>query len=276
MPLKYNDFYHPFGVGSSIMNFKPKIDELKNKYFEKISKDILVSCIYNKNKERYTFFFKIPSEGNDKYPSAIMYDVVLEFEGKSPKTDVNASDIRNYDIRIFSNSPGYVFTFSYVIKHKYNALAKCIPANLLSMVALKKAPEIKNQVQLMTIEKTTWWALFHLDHNGFLIKETIGTILSKENEYHFIKKIMSQPAKLKEINDQKNVIREEKLQEKSKKNITSAKKSYSSIPVANRDPLVYNFEVANKKKSPGLFTKKLFDNKLKSANGKNILNYKKK
>lgn len=266
MPLKYDDFYNPFGKGQAVVSFKPKIDELKQKYFEKISKDILVSCVYNKNKEKYTFFFKIPSEENSEYGTPIFYDTILEFTTKHPKSNVNDADLKLYDIRIFSNSPGFTFTFDYVLKHKYDALAKCVPFNYYSLVALTKQPEIRNKQQIMTIEKTTWWSLFHLEHNGYLMKETLNTILSKNNESYYVKKIKSQPAKLKELKDEKELIRQAKLAAKQRvgmkpneqfKTKESTLKD-NSLNYSNKDKkLINNFRnILKLKKNTNILAKK--------------------
>jgi hypothetical protein len=264
MSLTYDSFYYPFGKGSAILSVEPKIKELKIKYFDKISKNIFVSCIYNKSKDSYTFFFKIPSE-NDEYLTSILYDVVLEFVPHDKKVNINESSLKNYDINIFSNSPGFTFTFDFVITHKYHAMATCIPNNYISSIAVQKAPEIRNTYQLMTIEKTTWWAFFHLDYNGYLNKETIKTLLSNDSINTFIRKIKSQPEKLKEINEQKSILKEQKLKEMSDKNKKEAEKKYKKIDSpANYDPLVYDFKVSFQKPKSNILKNSMKTNKLKS------------
>lgn len=248
MALTIDNFLKP-AKGNAAFNLNDKINDYKKRYFEKIAKDILVSCVYNDHRESYTFFFKVPSEENDKYPTAVTYDVMLEFlpNKKLGKTACKAqSDLNNYEIYVYSNSPSFVFTFDYVIKHKFNGFPRALPNNYLSHVAITKAPEIRNLYQIMTVEKTTWWAFFHLYHNGYLTKETIKTIISKNNERYFINKMMTQPKKLKEINDLKIIMKEEKLKEKAGKSNRENSKHYSKISPENKDPLTYSFQVANK------------------------------
>ena len=45
----------------------------------------------------------------------------------------------------------------------------------------------------MTIEKTTWVSFFHLYHNGYLNKETLQTLVSKNNENYYLRLVESQP-----------------------------------------------------------------------------------
>lgn len=245
MSLRYDDFMNPL-KGNAAFNLKTKIDEYKEKYFASISQDMLVSCVYNKSRETYSFFFKIPSEGNDKYPTAVMYDVLLEFHPNTlSKKEAEAEpNLKEYGINIFSNSPSFVFTFTYIVKNKYKALPKTLPSNYLSKIAASKPPETRNTFQIMTIEKTTWWAFFHLQHNGYLNKNVLPQILSKQNESYFIRKMLTQPQKLKEINDLKQVMREDKLREKANKNRMN-NTSYQKITHKGKDPLAYSFQVAH-------------------------------
>lgn len=213
MSLTYDGFYYPFGRGQATFDFSKKIKELKDKYFSSINKGILVSLVYDKKHDIYDFFFKVPSEDNGKLLTDIYYDTIIEFipDPKNKQACLNASGLKDYHINIYSNSPGFTFTFTYVIKHRYNAIPKCVTYNLLSKVALQQAPVIKNQYQLMTMEKTTWWSLYHLDYNGFLNKEKALTLINKDKNINFfLKKIESQPEKLKELQEIKKLTKQER------------------------------------------------------------------
>lgn len=228
MSLTYDGFYYPFGRGQATFDFSKKIKELKDKYFSSINKGILVSLVYDKKHDIYDFFFKVPSEDNGKLLTDIYYDTIIEFipDPKNKQACLNASGLKDYHINIYSNSPGFTFTFTYVIKHRYNAIPKCVTYNLLSKVALQQAPVIKNQYQLMTIEKTTWWSLYHLDYNGFLNKEKALTLINKDKNINFfLKKIESQPEKLKELQEIKKLTKQER--EKLNKKQTNNHKDYN-------------------------------------------------
>ena len=228
MSLTYDGFYYPFGRGQATFDFSKKIKELKDKYFSSINKGILVSLVYDKKHDIYDFFFKVPSEDNGKLLTDIYYDTIIEFipDPKNKQACLNASGLKDYHINIYSNSPGFTFTFTYVIKHRYNAIPKCVTYNLLSKVALQQAPVIKNQYQLMTMEKTTWWSLYHLDYNGFLNKEKALTLINKDKNINFfLKKIESQPEKLKELQEIKKLTKQER--EKLNKKQTNNHKDYN-------------------------------------------------
>ena len=228
MSLTYDGFYYPFGRGQATFDFSKKIKELKDKYFSSINKGILVSLVYDKKHDIYDFFFIVPSEDNGKLLTDIYYDTIIEFipDPKNKQACLNASGLKDYHINIYSNSPGFTFTFTYVIKHRYNAIPKCVTYNLLSKVALQQAPVIKNQYQLMTMEKTTWWSLYHLDYNGFLNKEKALTLINKDKNINFfLKKIESQPEKLKELQEIKKLTKQER--EKLNKKQTNNHKDYN-------------------------------------------------
>lgn len=224
MSMTYDSFYYPFGRGQATFDFSKKIKELKNKYFTSINKGILVSLVYDQKHDIWDFFFKIPSEDNGSLLSDIFYDTIIEFvpNSRNKQGCENSSDLKPYDINIFSNSPGFTFTFTYVIKHRYNAFPKCISNHYLSKVALQKAPIIKNVNQLMTMEKTTWWSLYHLDYNGYLNKTQAKTLINKDNNKinFYLKKIESQPEKLKELQEMKKLTK----QERDKNNIKNGKR----------------------------------------------------
>ena len=244
MSLTYDGFYYPFGRGQATFDFSKKIKELKDKYFTSINKGILVSLVYDKKHDIYDFFFKVPSEDNGKLLTDIYYDTIIEFipDPKNKQGCLNASGLKDYHINIYSNSPGFTFTFTYVIKHRYNAIPKCITYNLLSKVALQQAPVIKNQYQLMTMEKTTWWSLYHLDYNGFLNKEKALTLINKDKNINFfLKKIESQPEKLKELQEIKKLTKQER-EKINKKQINNHKDYNKPLTVTEKREIASNLK----------------------------------
>ena len=244
MSLTYDGFYYPFGRGQATFDFSKKIKALKDKYFTSINKGILVSLVYDKKHDIYDFFFKVPSEDNGKLLTDIYYDTIIEFvpDPKNKQGCLNASGLKDYHINIYSNSPGFTFTFTYVIKHRYNAIPKCVTYNLLSKVALQQAPVIKNQYQLMTMEKTTWWSLYHLDYNGFLNKEKALTLINKDKNINFfLKKIESQPEKLKELQEIKKLTKQER-EKLNKKQINNHKNYNKPLTVTEKREIANNLK----------------------------------
>ena len=242
MPLRVNDFMNPF-KGNSAFSIKPKIDALKKEYFETYAKKIYCSCVYNERYDRYTFFFKVPSSGNDKYPVELMYDIIIEFN--PPKNDKKVvqpkADLNEYDIYIYSNSPSFVFTFDYVIKTQYG-FPHCIGWMHLSKVAITKPPRIRNTLQIMTVEKTTWMCFFHLAHNGYLTKELINTLISSgKNEAFYMKHVASQPEKLKELKDLMELMKKNREDKRLKKDEKEVKKELTKNSLFH-NPFKTNFK----------------------------------
>lgn len=240
MPLRYDNFANPF-KGNSAFSVKPKMDELKKEYFDKYIKTILCSCVYNEHYDRYTFFFKVPSSGNDKYPVELMYDVILEFNpAKNDKKAVQSkADLTEYDIYIYSNSPSFIFTFDYVTKTQYG-FPHCIGWSHLSKVAITKPPVIRNTLQIMTIEKTTWMCFFHLMYNGYLNKELIKTLITTgRNENFYMKSVRTQPEKLKEIKDLNDLKKANREKERLKREGKQIDRDFKKSP---DNPFKTNFK----------------------------------
>lgn len=257
--MSYDDFMTPF-KGNSAISLKGKIEEFKRLYFEYYAKEILVSCVYNKIYDVYTFFFKVPSGQNDKYPTALLYDVVIEFSPKNKNSERHLANIDGYGIRIFSNSPSFIFTFDYVVKHRYGFPA-CVGYGHLSKVAISKPPEVRNTYELMTIEKTTWVCFYHLVHNGYLSKNFITPILSNKNESYFMKNVVSQPMKLKEIKVLQEEVKEQRIRDKAERN-KNINKSYNKAP-EKKNPLAFSFKFNNNNRMKRAIEKHNDTNKFK-------------
>lgn len=241
--LNVDDFINPM-KGNAVFNLKTVIETYKKSYFEYYSGKIKVACVYNKQSERYMFFFKIPSESNDKYPVEVYYDIIIEFNPprSNKQSAKSAADLKPYNILIFSNSPSFIFSFDYVIKHKYG-FPKCLPTRYLSPLACNKAPEIRNKYEIMTIEKTTWVCFFHLYYNGYLNKETLQTLISKNTESYYLRLIETQPGKLKEIKAIQDMVRDANRKEKlkNKPNPNNNSRAYEQKSSILDNPLTHVF-----------------------------------
>lgn len=267
--LNFDNFMSPY-KGNTAFNLNPKLNEYKELYFKEYASKILVSCVYNAHNGRYTFFFKFPSSENDKYPTELLYDIIIEFNppGNKKKDVEPLADIKTYDIYVYSNSPSFIFTFDYVVKTKYG-FPHCLPYSYLSKVAITKAPEIRNQFEIMTVEKTTWMCFFHLFHNGYLTKEVCKTIMGKNNESYYLKKVATQPQKLKEIKDLKDTMRKYKEKDKkSSSNNTTSKQSSGLFSSNFKSDFKTDFRLKNdrvvkhisKKNDINLFKNSMFAN----------------
>ena len=84
-----------------------------SQYFQ-THENIAFEIFYDEKREVYLYHFQIePSD--DKID--IFYDILIEFSTKDP---IIARDgtLQNYDVRFFSNSPGFAFPYAYVFNKK--------------------------------------------------------------------------------------------------------------------------------------------------------------
>ena len=95
----------------------------------------------------------------------------------------------------------------------------------------------------MTMEKTTWWSLFHLDYNGYLNKDQAKSLIGKENKLNFyLKKIESQPEKLKELQELKRLTKEERDKLNTKQNNENIKVYNKPLTNTEKNHMINNLK----------------------------------
>lgn len=104
-----------------------------------------------KSKDRYYAYIKVPSEKIDKF----YYDVIIEFyPGKDTKT--SAKSLINYEIRVFSNDPAFVFTFAHAfIKNKMFIIEY---SDKMSKEAIKAKAKERNPMDTVGYVKSLFFA----------------------------------------------------------------------------------------------------------------------
>lgn len=187
---------NPTGPHSAYMTSRARIiDDLNSRYEKLIQTNKTFTFKIYKKKEDYYFVFKIPSE---KY-SQLFYDVVIQFIGD--EETIKERTIRNYKLRLFSNSPAFTFTYAYVL-NKNNVLVEILKSKF-SKEALNNPPSVKNPVESYGFEKSCYFACrfiqqndllgkFDLDNNKYVYSETnikrgISTDIAKLKEYNLVK-----------------------------------------------------------------------------------------
>lgn len=98
------------------------------------------------------FHVKIPSEGFTD--NKIRYDILYLI-----KFDAN----RRYslrDVTMYSNSPSFLYTYAYVYYHE--SLIIPFMERKFPLIALTKRPEVRNPVESLGYEKTTYFAARYL------------------------------------------------------------------------------------------------------------------
>lgn len=98
------------------------------------------------------FHVKVPSQEYDI--NGLTYDVLFLIEGATNIT------LANRNVKMFSNSPSFIFTYAYVYYHD-DLLIKDFE-NKIPLVALLNAPEIRNPVESLGYEKSTYFAARYL------------------------------------------------------------------------------------------------------------------
>lgn len=145
------------------------------------------------DKGTYIFKFKIPSE---KF-NTLVYDTVIQF---IPIGNSNGDlTLNNYALKVFSNSPAMMFTYTYVFNN--NGMIVDFLIDKCSEKSLKEKPEIKNPQEMFGFEKSIYFSLLYIKELGYNVKSNIKTnnfIIEK------IKKdIMTAEEKFEEYNKHK-------------------------------------------------------------------------
>ena len=225
---------NPGGKGSSFFYARNQIvSDLEVKYHKLIQQKRITMSTY-KQKDSYFFVFKIPSESVDR----LFFDVVLEFLPFPDDEGLNSEQIVDNDktflrhhIRIYSNNPSFMFTYTYVVNK-----AKMIVPQLVkhcSPLALTKEPQIKNPYEVYGFEKTIYFALLYMKYNGFFnrqladtnakvlvndgLRQVVASQNSKFDETNILKKKMSSDKKVNKKTQPKKVGLGGKMTKRGKK-----------------------------------------------------------
>lgn len=98
------------------------------------------------------FHVKVPSEDYGK--NKILYDVLILFKYDKEKRYA----VR--DIKMFSNSPSFLYTYAYVYYHDDIMIDSF--ADKMPIIALVNPPEVRNPVESLGYEKSTYFAARYL------------------------------------------------------------------------------------------------------------------
>lgn len=209
---------NPTGRSSAYMATRSVIiNELENRYIKLMQKHKKLEFKIYKNKDEYLFYFKVPSETLD----TLIYDVFISF---IPEDDEIKKDrtINRYKIKLFSNSPNFTFTYTYVLNQNNiivpQLLTKCAEK------ALKEEPKVKNPVGSYGFEKSCYFACLFMKDIGLTNKTLIEQNAITFDEKKVLSKIKSQDDKLKEYSLIKNQKKTKVTKTKRKPNIAVPKK----------------------------------------------------
>ena len=208
---------NPTGKGSAFLGSrKTMIDDLNNRFLKLISEVKVFPFSVYKVKNDYIFHFIIPSETN----KLLQYDVVIQFLGeKEVKDDLS---LQRYTLRLFSNAPSFMFTYTYVMNHE-DALCELLKSKC-SKKALTEEPKQRNPIGVFGFEKSIYYACIFIKKFGLFNKSTIDPILKSFNKELFLASISSQESKLIEYSDMKKI-----KESKPKKKTSSIRSDFTVV-----------------------------------------------
>jgi hypothetical protein len=218
--LFIKDLISPNTGSAMSMANKAIISDFQRRYAEKLMKEIKVYCIKDGN--NYIIHGIVPSEHNDEYIDPIFYDVVFEFypQDASIKTDLT---IKNYNVKVFCNSPNWMFTFTYLFA-KHDCIPNVIPKRYYGEAALSEPSKEKNPLKLFGIDRVVFMILYHLELTTGFRKNRLNLIeMYKMKPRDIVNKIMGQEEKLDQINFEKKKAKIKKQGDKEKKSKSDEK-----------------------------------------------------
>lgn len=201
---------NPGGKGNTALNIKSVKDGFLARY-EKIVKSIEYQ-IFLVKKDVY-ILVNIPSS-----VQGIKYDILVKFVETSKSTGESIAD---YDMKIFSNSPSFLYTYAFAYDKQGLFLTDC--KRKLSPQMLKDIAKSKNPYGILSYDFSVFAALHFIVSNDYLSLDTINQYGKKVNKSDVLKLVKNADALQKDRKFQKVAIREAELEEKKNKIKKSSK-----------------------------------------------------
>lgn len=216
---------NPTGKNTSFMASRQRIIENLNFKYEKLllKHKKFDFKVFKYKKDSYLFKFLIPSETKEN----LFYDIFLLFSPNEASKDDKS--ILRYDLKLFSNSPDFMFTYTYVLNENGFIIDFLKPK--CSSKALKEAPTVKNPVETHGFEKSCYYACLYLKKMELLKKFDLDKNIYVFDKSKILKEVSSQETKLKEYNMIKN---KKQAKPKSKKLPSTTRKQTISRKDKNK------------------------------------------
>lgn len=145
---------NPAGKGSAVLNIKATKDKYQAKYDEICKQISHKTYIVGK---KYYIVVEIPSS-----VKGIFYDVLLEFEPTKNSTGKSISDMK---MRVFSNSPSFLYTFANAYNKQKIFIKEC--KGKLSTKMLSDIAKTRNPYGVLSYDFSVFAALFYIVNNGY-------------------------------------------------------------------------------------------------------------
>jgi len=188
-------FENPSGKGTSQVGSRELIKQaLYFKFNDLLFKFRVIEFKTYEDKETgaILFHFKIPSQKKFINVRKLYYDIVLQFYPRDKKE----ISIYNCEMKIFSNCPSFVFTYSYVA-NELGILVSFLK-DKLGAKSLEIEPSEKNPSKDMGYEKSIFFAILYLRKIALFRISQIKTLAVPLNIEKLRKEISDFDTKLKE------------------------------------------------------------------------------
>ena len=196
--IKIQQIVKPFNSGFSAVSIKYLLEDLQKRYLQNIKPELVCKAIKIKND--YFVYFQIPSESNSEYPSdKVHYDVILQLVPPNASW-FESENLRDFDVRVYSNCPSFTFTFTYVY-YKQGALIN-MPHGAYTRKALNTKPTTRNPLLLYGIEKSLWFAICYMDENHLFRRSKLDAMITDDKTLKDLVKennMLGQDEKLLEV-----------------------------------------------------------------------------
>ena len=194
------------------------IANLEDRYYNLVKTREVELDIYT-DRGDYYFHLKVPSE---KFTDDLTYDVVLQFIPIGGGT--GDMSISNYAIKMYSNSPNFMFTYAYVFNK--DGVIVDFTKEKLSKQCLTDEPKVKNPLQSYGFEKSVYFSLLYIKEKRLTLKSNINAVAKKLDKKKILKSITHSEEKLKEYQllDKKEKEEKKRKREEEKKKKEAEKK----------------------------------------------------
>lgn len=206
---------NPMGAGSSLAPSQAVKDKY-NKEFKDIRSKM--KCYWYKVEDSSIAHVLIPSESTE----GLNYDVVFEFGDIS-----NARDIKDTPIKVFSNSPSFIFTYAKVFKDQ-GLLCSWLEDKYVDKV-LQLDPTTRNRYKIVSYEKSLYLACLYIASNRSIALSVNMNAITFTNYEQVATRISSERA----LKNRRNRIQKKAKKEKEKSSKKGYKESTSESKVTS-------------------------------------------
>lgn len=212
---------NPMGSGSSIM----PSDTIKKKYaaeFNEIRSSM--TCYWYQIKDDYVAHITIPS----KTTQGLSYDVVFDFGDIS-----NVMDLKRVPVKVFSNSPSFIFTYAKVFKDQ-GILCDWLEDKYTKKI-LALDPSTRNKYKIISYEKSLYLACLYIASNRSIYMFAKMNAIVCTDYTKIKKKVRSERALKNARNRATKKAKKAKAMEKDNKRISGISEDNSVIHSSEDD-----------------------------------------